>query len=100
MKHAPSGREEGKTARDWDPKSIHEETQCDETAETKQREEWVHQFQNVPLSENVDETQKSRKLRRMHAWSNPKIPAEQQWNTETQTPEHHEAYLEQATCLR
>ena len=37
---------------------------------------------------------------RVHAWSNPKVPAEQQWNVEAQGPEHDGAYLEQVTCWR
>ena len=37
---------------------------------------------------------------RMHARSNLKVPAEQQWDAEAQGPEHNGAYLEQVTCLR
>ena len=37
-----------------------------------------------------------RRRRRMHARSNPKVPAEQQWDTEAQGPEHHGAYLERS----
>ena len=36
----------------------------------------------------------------MHARSDPKVPAEQQWEAEAKGPEHIGAYLEQATCLR
>ena len=71
MKHAPNGREESKTARDWDPRT-HQQTARDwdprthetrasptagkykeftkqpsVTAETKQREEWVQKFQKL-----------------------------------------------------
>ena len=41
-----------------------------------------------------------RRGRRKHARSNPKVPAEQQWDTEAQGPQHHGAYLEPVTCLR
>ena len=37
---------------------------------------------------------------RVHARSNPKVPAEQQWDAEAQGPEHDGAFLEQVTCLR
>ena len=60
MKHAPNGREESKTSRDWDPRTLeqrravptagkHKEftKQLSVTAETKQREEWVQMFQKM-----------------------------------------------------
>ena len=40
-----------------------------------------------------------RRRRRVHARSNPKVPAEPQWDTEAQGPEHHGAYLEPMTCF-
>ena len=33
-----------------------------------------------------------------HAQSNPKVPAEKQWDAEAQGPEHDGAFLEQVTC--
>ena len=37
---------------------------------------------------------------RMHARSNPEVPANQQWDSEAQGSEHNGAYFEQVTCLR
>ena len=46
--------------------------------------------EDLPQSENVDETRRSRKdvAVCMHGRT-PKVPAEQQWDTEAQGPEHH-----------
>ena len=74
MKHAPNGREESKTARDWDPRT--HETRASPTAgkykeftkqprvtaETKQRGiVGADVPEVVPQSENVDETRRSEK---------------------------------------
>ena len=79
---------------------VHEATQCDKAAETKQREEWVYMFQKMFYRVRMWMRSESPRRRRMHARSNPKVPAEKQWDTEAHGPEHHGAYLEQATCLR
>ena len=39
-------------------------------------------------------------LDRKREWSDPKVPAEQQWEAEVQSPEDDGACLEQETCLR
>ena len=52
------------------------------------------------ISEKRSGCRCSRRCRRMHARSNTKVPAEQQWDTEAQGPECHGAYLEPVTCLR
>ena len=36
---------------------------------------------------------------RMRARSDPRVPAEQQWEAEAQGPEHDGAHFEPATCL-
>ena len=76
----------------------------------RERESCADVPEDVPQSENVDEkgSGESRESLpkvqegrgRMHARSNPEVPAEQQWDSEAQGPEHDGAYLEQATCLR
>ena len=47
----------------------------------QQREAGADVPEDVPQSENVDETPKVQERRgRMHARSNPEVPAEQQWD--------------------
>ena len=48
--------------------------------------------EDVPQSENVDETRRSRKTSPYACTVEPKVPAEQRWDTEAQGPEHHGAY--------
>ena len=69
---------------------VHEATQCDKTAETKQRGEWVQMFQKMFHRVRIwMKPEGPERRRRMHARSNPKVTAEQQWDTEAQGPEHH-----------
>ena len=37
---------------------------------------------------------------RIHAWTDPRVPVEQQWEEEAQGPEHDGENFEQRTCLR
>ena len=77
-------------------------TQCDRAA----KRSGADVPEDVPQSENVDErgvtgvTLEVQEGRRMHARSNPKVAAEQQWDAEARGPEHDGAYLEQRTCLK
>ena len=77
-------------------------TQCDRAA----KRSGADVPEDVPQSETVDErgvtgvTLEVQEGRRMHARSNPKVPAEQQWDAEARGPEHDGAYLEQRTCLK
>ena len=86
-------------------------TQCDHAAAGADVAEDVPQgVKTDPQSENVDETGSGESWEsppevqegrgRMHAGSNPKVPAKQQWDAEAQAPEHDGAYFEQVTCLR
>ena len=126
MKHVPNGREESLTAWGWDPRTQkkpardrdprtrekeHGQQQADEVllripeqpsvTEQREREACADVPEDVPQSENVDEflpmVQEGRG--RLHARSNPEVPAEQQWDSEAQGPEHDGAHLEQVTCL-
>ena len=67
---------------------VHEAIQCDKTAETKQREDWVQMFQKMFHRVRIwMRPEGPGRRRRMHARSNfPKVPAEQQWDTEAQGP--------------
>ena len=74
-------------------------TQCDRAA----KEAGADVPEDAPQGENVDEkgsgesrespTEVQEGRGRMHARSNPKVPAEQQWDAEAQGPEHDGAYL-------
>ena len=82
----------------------------DQPSVTKHREACADVPEDVPQGENVDENGSGESQEflpkvqegrgRMHARSNPEVPAEQQWDAGAQGPEHDGAYLEQVTCLR
>ena len=84
-------------------------TQCDQAAGADVPEDVPQGVKTDPQSENVDEKASGESPEtppevqegrgRMRARSNPKVPAELQWDAEAQGPEHDGAYFEQVTCL-
>ena len=103
-----------KPARDRDPRpgeKKHGQQQADEVllrvperpGVTKQQEKeaCADVPEDVPQCKSWEFLPKVQEGRgRMHARSNPEVPAKQQWDSEAQGPEHNGAYLKQVTCLR
>ena len=127
MKHVPHGREQErkqpgvgtqgpikKPTRDPDPRTLEKEhgqqlaeevslrvPERPSVTKQQEKEACAEVPEGVPQSESRELLPKVQEGRgRMHARLNPEVPAEQQWDSEEQGPEHNGAYFEQVTCLR